>query len=164
MLAIQLIWKCEDAEFEMNAQRELESCHYVGSYCKTEVLGQCIEKREAHCCFTSPLSRIMQEQVRLQTGQGWGSAKSPQCGGIPVETLAGIDWEAVNLDEWLALLSSQGMFAGDGNFDMESLTGMGSALDVGDRENSAERATKRFEDIDIDQARRSGQDQLRGGN
>lgn len=161
MLAIQLIWKCETEEFEMNAQRELKSCHYVGSYCKTKVLGQCIEQREAHCCFTSPLSRIMQEQVRLQTGQGWGSAESPQCGGIPVDTLASIDWDAVNLDEWLAILASEGMYAGSGALDIESLTGVGTALDVGERTNTADRTMNRFDGIDIDQSRREAQDTLR---
>lgn len=161
MLAIQLIWKCETSEFEMNAQRELKSCHFVGSYCKTKILGQCIEKREAHCCFTSPLSRILQEQVRSQTGQGWGSAESPECGGIPVAELASVDWESINLDEWLAILASEGLFAGEGGFDLDSLTGVGSALDIGDRQNAEDRTTSRFEDVDIDRARRDAQEQLR---
>lgn len=162
MLAIQLIWECEAEEFEMNAQRELKSCHYVGSYCKTKILGKCIEKREAHCCFTSPLSRIIQEQVRLQTGQGWGTAKSPQCGGLPVDQLASVDWSAINLDEWLAILSSQGLFAGDGAFDLSSLTGTDTALDVGERVDATERTLNRFEGTDIDTSRRDVQEQLRG--
>lgn len=67
---------------------------YVGSYCKTKVLGQCIEEREAYCCFNS-LSRIIQEQVRPQLGQNFGSAESPQCQGIPladIGKLTGIKW------------------------------------------------------------------------
>ncbi|WP_436286825.1 conjugal transfer protein TraN [Xenorhabdus poinarii] len=27
-------------------------------------MSACIEKRKAYCCFNSPLSRIIQEQVR----------------------------------------------------------------------------------------------------
>ena len=161
MLAIQLIWKCETSEFELNAQRELKSCHFVGSYCKTKILGQCIEKRESYCCFTSPLSRIVQEQVRSQTGQDWGSAESPACGGIPVTELASVDWENINLDEWLGILASEGLFAGEGGFDLDSLTGAGSALDIGDRQDAADRTASRFEDVDIDRARRDAQEQLR---
>ena len=39
MVMIQMIWKCEEDEFTMNAQRALNNCTYVGSYCKTKVLG-----------------------------------------------------------------------------------------------------------------------------
>jgi len=38
VILIQLIWTCEEDEFELGAKRELKSCHYVGSYCKTKVL------------------------------------------------------------------------------------------------------------------------------
>ncbi|MDV5555431.1 conjugal transfer protein TraN [Enterobacter hormaechei] len=44
----------------MNAKRALKNCTYVGSYCKSKVLGACIEKEKAYCCFNSPLSRIIQ--------------------------------------------------------------------------------------------------------
>lgn len=99
----------------------------------------------------------------MQTGQGWGTAESPQCGGIPVDTLANINWDEVNLDEWLAILASEGLYAGSGELDLESLTGVGSALDVGDRISAEQRTASRFEDIDIDRARRDAQEQLRGG-
>lgn len=161
MLAIQLIWKCEQSEFEMNAQRELDSCHFVGSYCKSKVLGVCIEKREAHCCFSSPLSRILQEQVRAQTGASWGSAEAPLCAGIPVDTLQNIDWESINLDEWLGLLAQEGLYNGAGNFSMDSLTGAGSAFDVGGRLNTEDRTMERFNEVDIDGARQDAQGDLR---
>ncbi len=103
MMVIQMVWKCEEEEFELNAKRALNSCTKVGSYCKTKVLGACIEKRESYCCFSSPLSRIIQEQVRPQLGMSWGGAKAPQCEGIPLDRLADIDWTQINLDEWLAL-------------------------------------------------------------
>ena len=31
MVMIQMIWKCEEDEFTMNAQRALNNCTYVGS-------------------------------------------------------------------------------------------------------------------------------------
>ena len=79
MMMIKLIWKCTPPEFEMNAKRHLKNCTYLGSYCKTDAIGLCVEKREAYCCFNSPLSRIIQEQVRPQLGMSWGSSEAPQC-------------------------------------------------------------------------------------
>jgi hypothetical protein len=52
---------CEEDEFELGVKRELKSCHYVGSYCKSKVLTACIERRKAYCCFNSPLARILDE-------------------------------------------------------------------------------------------------------
>lgn len=97
MLAIQMIWKCEQEEFMLASQRELGNCHHVGSYCKSEVLGVCVEKRRSYCCFKSPLARIMNEQIRKNTGLDWGDAESPSCGGIPLKKLETIDWDTVNL-------------------------------------------------------------------
>ncbi|RFM78468.1 mating pair stabilization TraN, partial [Salmonella enterica subsp. enterica serovar Heidelberg str. CFSAN002073] len=104
MMMIQLIWACEKEEFELNAKRSLKSCHYVGSYCKTKVLGACIEKRESYCCYNSPLSRIMNEQIRGQMNLGFGTAKAPSCDGLKIEDIGKVDWDQINLDEWLGIL------------------------------------------------------------
>src|SRR5699024_4620876 len=152
MIMVQIIWKCEKKEFMMNAKRKLKSCVYVGSYCKEKVpwwsapvlpgVGGvvCIEEREAYCCFNSPLSRIVQEQVRPQLGMNFGSAKNPQCGGIPFERLAEIDWSQVDLSEWLGILQQNGMFPDPAKLNLDTLTGSGRDFnidghrqDVGDR-------------------------------
>jgi conjugal transfer mating pair stabilization protein TraN len=155
MMVIQIVWKCEEDEFELNAKRALNSCTKVGSYCKSKVLGVCIEKREAYCCFSSPLSRIIQEQVRPQLGMSFGSAKAPQCEGIPLERLADIDWTQVNLDEWLALLKANGHFGDPAGMTLDRLTGSGSAFDVdGTRLNAQERAEERLKGADLDKTRK----------
>ncbi|AJY53127.1 conjugal transfer mating pair stabilization protein TraN [Halomonas sp. KO116] len=161
MLAIQLIWSCEAEEFELNAQRELKSCRHIGTYCKTEVLGYCIERRQSYCCFNSPLSRILQEEVRKQSGLSWGSAESPSCGGLPITALESINWDLVNLDEWLGILQSEGLYMGDGGFDLESLTGTNNHLNVDDRADAATRTLNRFEDVDSDAFRQKTQNELR---
>jgi conjugal transfer mating pair stabilization protein TraN len=122
VILIQLIWTCEQEEFELGAKRELRSCHNVGSYCKTEVLFACIERRKAYCCFNTPLARILNEQIRPQLGRGWGEADSPDCTGLAVNHLGRIDWSRVNLDEWLAILAETGHFP-----TLDSLTIMGRA-------------------------------------
>ncbi|PXX95837.1 conjugal transfer mating pair stabilization protein TraN [Halomonas sp. LBP4] len=162
MLVIQLIWKCEEEEFELNAKRELKSAHYIGSYCKTKVLGYCVEKRESYCSYNSPLSRIMQEQVRKQLDMSWGTPENPECGGIPVAQLDQVDWDLVNLDEWLGILQSQGLYKGAQDFDLSSITGAGSHLDIdGNRNDAIERTLGRFEDTDIDAFRANSRDEMR---
>lgn len=153
MMAIKMIWKCTDDEMAVNVKRQLKSCSYVGSYCKTEVLGVCIEKREAYCCFSSPLSRIIQEQIRPQLGLSFGDPESPTCGGIGMEQIADIDWEKVNLDEWLGILESTGNWPNPEEIDITSLTGAGTTFDLGSRADAEQRAMERMEGTDIDQAR-----------
>lgn len=155
MLMIKLIWKCEQKEFELNAKRALDSCHYVGSYCKSEVLGICVESRESYCCFNSPLSRIMQEQIRPQLGLSFGNSKNPECGGIPMEKLNQVDWSKVNLDEWLAVLQKNGRLPTVDNLNLEAITGAGSVLNVdGKRKNVNERTKERIKGIEVDAIRR----------
>jgi conjugal transfer mating pair stabilization protein TraN len=107
----------------MNAKRQLKNCTYLGSYCKTRVLGACVEKREAYCYFHSLLSRIIQEQVRPQLGLTWREPQTPRCEGIPVERLAEIDWKKVNLDEWLGILQKNGHYPDPKKLTPEALTG-----------------------------------------
>ncbi|HCJ7277506.1 TPA: conjugal transfer mating pair stabilization protein TraN [Vibrio cholerae] len=155
MVMIQMIYKCEEDEFTMNAKRALKNCSYVGAYCKSKVLGACIEKREAYCCFNSPLSRIVQEQVRPQLGMSFGSPKEPQCGGIPLDKIADIDWSKVNLDEWLGILQQNGKFPDPSSVNLESLTGSGSDFNIdGGRLNTEERTLNRLNEIDVDAKRR----------
>ncbi len=153
---IQMVYACEQEELEMNTKRATDSCSKVGSYCKSEVLGACVEKRQGYCCFNSPLSRIIQEQARPQLGMGtsarpFGPTKSPNCDGIPLDRISEINWDEINLDEWLAILQQNGHFPEAGNISMDSLTGSGSDFNIhGDREPADVRAMNRIDDIDVD--------------
>jgi len=165
MILIQLIWKCEQSEFEMNAKRVLKSCHYVGSYCKSKFLGACVEKRQSYCCFTSPLSRIIQEQVRPQLGLGWGSAKSPSCEGLTASQLNQVDWSQVNLDEWIGILSITGNLPEVPSLDLERLTGSGSTLNVdGNRQSAADRAIERLNGMNAQKLRQEATEEISGNN
>lgn len=108
MMIIQIVWKCEDIEFELSAKKDLRVCHRVGSWCEEDGGVGCIEKRQGYCCFASPLSRIINEQIRMQTGQTWGEPESPDCSGITVEQIETVDWSLVDLSEWIAILSATG--------------------------------------------------------
>jgi conjugal transfer mating pair stabilization protein TraN len=161
VLLAKLLWECEADEFELGAKRELKSCHALGSYCQSSVAGACVEHRQSYCCFHSPLARILQEQVRPQLGLPWGSAKDPVCDGVPVERLSAVDWRAVNLDEWLAILAATGKLPTLERVDLERLTGAGSALAIdGTRADAVERSRARAEGIDAAGVREEVQGEL----
>ena len=166
-LVIQIIYSCETEEYEMISQKQLGNCHKVGSYCKSKVLGMCVEKREVYCCYKSPLSRIMNEQIRLQGDvlgaefDGWGSPKHPRCEGIPLSKVGDVDWDRVDLSEWIALLESTGNMPDGETISIDSLTGKGSKLDMeGDRLNTIDRTLERLDDIDVDGVRSEANDEM----
>lgn len=135
-LVIQLLYKCEEEEYETVSKRDTKNCHYVGSYCEDEKLGLCIVKHRVYCCFQSPLGRIINEQIKLTQPEilakygrdTWGDPEHPNCGGIPLEAVAEINWDLINLDEWTALLVSTGNLPTADNIDMDTLTGAASRL------------------------------------
>lgn len=104
-------------------QRALKACHRVGSYCRKSVFGACIESCDSYCCFNSPLSRILNEQLRGSAGLGgYGHAKKPNCDGIPVAALAEVDWSRVDLSEWLTLLTDADLILTTTGLDLTTLT------------------------------------------
>ena len=78
-LIIQITNKSEDEEFELAAKREMKTCHKVGSYSESKFLELASMEYNSYCCFSSPLSRILQVQIRKQLKTGWGSAEHPDC-------------------------------------------------------------------------------------
>jgi len=164
MILIKLIWTCEQDEFELGAKRELKACTRVGGYCRSDILGICIEKRDAYCCFNTPLARILNEQIRPQLGRDWGDPKAPDCQGIDVADFSRVDWNQVNLDEWLAILVQTGHFPTLDTLGIDALTGSSSAFAVhGQRANAAQRSTERVDGLDAEQLRLDAESAAWGG-
>lgn len=153
MLVMKIIFQCTEDELELNVKRQLKSCTYLGSYCHTEILGVCVEKRESYCCYSSPLSRILQEQIRPQLGLSNGTPEHPQCGGLPIDRFAEVNWDYVNLDEWLGILQETGNWPSLESLNIPYLTGEGTTLDFGGRPDAAERALERLDDSMVDKTR-----------
>lgn len=159
-LLVNIVYACTEEEMDLATKRDLLSTHYLGSYCKTKVLGACIEKRQAYCQFDSPLSRIVMEQVYMQPHMGlsWGTAKNPNCQGLAIDQIAKVNWDAVNFDEWIGILVKTGNFHDNQDFNIDALTGSGSMLNRSSetpRKNVLETNMTRFEDIDADEVRRA---------
>jgi conjugal transfer mating pair stabilization protein TraN len=114
MILIQIIWACEDAEFELAMKRQMKSCHFLGRYCSMKAALVCIEQSNSYCCFTSPLARILQEQIRPLLGMAWPApGLAPICSGITPAQMAGIDFSALDLSEFTADLKLAGLAPAD---------------------------------------------------
>jgi conjugal transfer mating pair stabilization protein TraN len=99
--------ECDPAEITLGMRRGQNLCTHVGSYCSSKVLGSCVTKKEAHCCFNSRLARIINEQGRAQLGRGWGDAKAPDCSGFTVTELQNLDFSKMDLSEFYAEITAK---------------------------------------------------------
>jgi conjugal transfer mating pair stabilization protein TraN len=163
MILIRILWRCERDEFELGAKRALRSCHSIGSYCDSKVLGVCIEKQKAFCCFNTPLARIVNEQAFPQLGRSWGNPKRPDCAGLSLSELERLDWSRIDLSEWLAILDAAGQFPSPGDLDIEALTGSGSVLDTGGRAGASKRSMQRAEGLDAGRGTHEAEQAVRDG-
>ncbi len=157
-MIISLVYACEDEEIELQSKLEQKICHYVGSYCKKKILKSCLVKMKSYCCFSSPLARILNQEIRKQSGTGlnWGTPKNPDCGGIPLQALENVDWDRIDLSEWIGLLNTTDNMPNSTNVTMEERTGTGSALSTdGDRQDSEERQTSKLDGADVDGLRKA---------
>ena len=164
VMIVQLIWQCEQKEYELAAKKSLKSCTYLGSYCNTKILGACVEERESYCCYSSPLARILQEQIRPQLGMSYGNIKHPDCSGIPINQLSEVDWNKVNLDEWIAILQITNRLPTAGNaadmLNLNRLTGQGSNFNIdGSRLNTLDRNVQRLAPLDVNGIRQQSESQ-----
>ena len=81
-------------------QRDAQGlCAYVGSYCSDSVLGVCVTRKKVYCCFQSKLSRILQEQGRLQLPKPWARPKAEQCAGFTIDEFARLDLSRIDFSE-----------------------------------------------------------------
>lgn len=96
-----LVAECLSSEVALADKRSQALCHQVGTYCSTyTVLGLCVTWTEGHCCFSSKLGRILQEQIHIQQNISWGSPQAPICTGITPDQLAASDFSTMDLSEF----------------------------------------------------------------
>ena len=99
---IMTLLECDEREGRLALQRGASLCHEIGGYCSHKVLGGCVTTTYAHCCFNSVLSRIINEQGRVQVGRGWGTAEKPECGGFTIAELQSLRFDVMDFSEFYA--------------------------------------------------------------
>ena len=145
MLLIDIIFACNDTEFEYAYKKKLSACHIIDNRCTSSNVFGCAERQERGCCFSSPLGRIIQEQARPQLGRPWltpntitdpytglfvAGAGTPDCGGLTTAELQNLDWSKIDLSEWINMLDTNGLMPDPSTVTMDSLTGAGSTFDT----------------------------------
>lgn len=93
------MFACSQDEMKLDIKDRMGFCHKVGTYCSSSFLGICKTKRTAYCCFESKLSRILQEQGRVQLGRPWGAPKKEQCLGFTIDEFARLDLSVMDFTE-----------------------------------------------------------------
>jgi conjugal transfer mating pair stabilization protein TraN len=91
--------QCTAEEVALGEMRDKGLCHYIGS--KEEKFLQMWKSRTEHlfCCFPTKLSRVLQEEARLQLGIDWGNADKPNCQGLTMDQIATLDFTRLDLSE-----------------------------------------------------------------
>lgn len=165
-ILVNIIWKCSEDELALGVDIELHKTHFVGSYCAKKSIFGCTEKRKSYCVFSAPLARIINEQARPQLGRGWGTPKAPDCSGITLAELERLDWNRIDLTEWMDLLKITDNMPGMQDLDIENLTGNGSWLGQNQasqgetRLNTADRNKERLEGTDLQQINQDAAEEL----
>lgn len=120
--------QCDEDEFQLQSNIMVKKCDAVGSYCsKDNKLLGCVERSKTFCCFESPLSRILNKQIKYSLkgcgrvlwpannpGCAFGpDGEHPDCSPVTMEQLEEVDWTQVDLTEWLELLKASDVLASD---------------------------------------------------
>lgn len=150
-------WVCNDAEFDLAVQREIGSCSYAGTYCSKRVLGACLKKKESYCCYKSPMTKMLRESAEPGGVLTHGSAKRPDCSGLPLDEIERIDWSVMDFNSLAANMSEGGVFERleDPEHVSEELFGTGATLGNAGRQDVGERTMERVTAIDTDAVNQS---------
>ena len=98
MAVVQEWLSCPQNEQILGIKRGENLCVHVGTRCsrKLKIIGTCLEKKEAHCCFNSLLGKLINRQGRAQLGMSMS-----ECGGFNEHQLQALDFAAMDLSEFI---------------------------------------------------------------
>lgn len=116
-IIVALWWGgCTEDEMKLGNQRRLGNCFLVPStYCTgwLKFFGQkmgCNTYTNTYCCYKSMLGRIIMEQARSPSQlNNLGTAENPNCSGLSVEEMDKVDWDRIDLTEWVNTLLATGI-------------------------------------------------------
>ncbi|QHP82811.1 type-F conjugative transfer system mating-pair stabilization protein TraN (plasmid) [Pectobacterium odoriferum] len=93
--------QCNSDEMALGKAKAKKVTVSIGERCDRKALGVCLQKSQVYCVFGGKLARIIQEQGRRdQLSIGFGSGSSPDCRGITVPELQGIDFDKLNFSDF----------------------------------------------------------------
>ena len=141
-LIATLMVACDEEEYELASKLNQKVCEYTSNYrCvkKKPLFGGCTKYQREVCCFSSPLSRIMNKQIKCAyngfhciypTGlhpmvkffdfngvtHSYNHNRglyNPDCSGVTIEQMENADWSLVDMSEWLQMLKATNRLSAD---------------------------------------------------
>ena len=91
---------CSPEAKNLAKKRKEKKCVEIGTYCTEKLLGACVIKRTAFCCYDSIIAKIINQEAKKQLGRNNGDAENPNCGGLSKEDLEKIDLSNVDFTEF----------------------------------------------------------------
>jgi len=163
----RLSWYCDEDEFDLAAAKEIGNCYYLGDYCQSSILGVCIDKRQRHCCFNSPMTKMIRAHLHERNIVSMGTAKQPRCGGISLQQMASLDLSQLDTEDLEGRMVSSGIipdwasFGTNPNINLEDLfTGSGSLIGNEGRLPVSERTDARLSGTEAGAARETISDSV----
>lgn len=157
VLAISIIYACEDEELVTANKIAQNLCYYTGTECDEKWLGKCVIDRHDYCCFTSPVARIIQAQGSVQLG-----FPAASCQGFTIPELGMIDWDLIDMTEWIDLLTLAGTIPTSADIDIADRTMDGVGINLENRIAQPERAQERLDQVNPDDIRQELKNDARG--
>jgi conjugal transfer mating pair stabilization protein TraN len=90
---------CDKSDKDLALKRDAELCVDMGNYCSRRLLG-CFERTQTYCCFNSRLAKAINVQGKQQLKISMGDAKNPNCAGLRVDQLQGLNLADMDLREF----------------------------------------------------------------
>lgn len=101
--AYQAALACDQTDYETATLKKAKLCYSYGSWCERESSGifgsTCEIYRTGHCCYNSVLARLINEQGRQQLG-----LPMEVCDGFTVNEIQQLDWNEIDLSEFISIM------------------------------------------------------------
>ena len=155
-LALNLLSACHEYEMDMGVRIATKQCIAIGEkYCAKDALGVCYIRRQDHCCYDSILARIIMEQASPMLGHDLGAYSQEvidgstlrSCPGLTTVELSNLDWNAIDLSEWIDIMLQSEITSFDQN--VEKLTGSGRTLNNAQRDDGISRTIDRANEVNL---------------
>ena len=95
---------CSQEERTLARLRQEKRCVFVGERVSERLVGVSARRQKVFCCFPSALVRILREHAQKKLCASWGRAVDPDCRGVLVSSLHGVDFSDVDAEEVRASL------------------------------------------------------------
>ncbi len=94
---IKNLMGCNDEEKDLYQKQKAKLCRYIGGWPGKGF--NTFNRYQSHCCFNSPLAKIIQEQGRAQLNIPWGDKKNPDCRALTLAEIQKIDFSKIDFSE-----------------------------------------------------------------